>query len=73
MAHSYALLSSIRYLKNSLGGPTKAEFDNLLAEKESIQTQLDDAKATIEKLQAEVRDPNPMPWVCFREGPHGMD
>ena len=44
-----------RFLKTSLGAPTKAEHDALVAEKEGLQTQLDDAKATIEKLQAEVR------------------
>ncbi len=45
---------SLRFLKTSLGAPTKDEYDALVAEKESVQTQLEDAKGTIEKLQAEI-------------------
>ena len=47
-------VSGLEFLKTSLGAPTKVEYDALVAEKESVETQLTDAKATIEKLQAEI-------------------
>ena len=66
-------VSGIEYLKNSLGAPTKADYDAVVGESESLKSQLEDAKATIEKLQAEVRAhpppkapnslrPNPLPY-----------
>ena len=40
--------------KKLIKQPTKEEYDVLIAEKESALKQLEDAKSTIEKLQAEV-------------------
>lgn len=71
-AFPYTPISN-RYLKNSLGAPTKADYDAVVGESESLKSQLEDAKATIEKLQAEVRAhpppkapnslrPNPLPY-----------
>jgi len=41
-------------VKACLGGPTPAEFDALLAERELLKKELDDARAQIAELQVKV-------------------
>jgi hypothetical protein len=40
------------YVKACLGGPTPAEYDALIAERESLKKELEDARQQIAELQA---------------------
>jgi hypothetical protein len=42
------------YVKACLGGPTPAEYDALVAERESLKKELEDARQQIAELQAKV-------------------
>lgn len=48
-------LLACSYVKACLGGPTPAEYDALLAERESLKRELEDARQQIADLQAKVR------------------
>ncbi|WIA08318.1 hypothetical protein OEZ86_010926 [Tetradesmus obliquus] len=47
--------SAIDYVKACLGGPTPAEYDALIAERESLKKELEDARQQIAELQAKVQ------------------
>lgn len=42
------------YIKSCLGGPTPADYETLLAEKEAVKAELDEARRVIAVLQAKV-------------------
>jgi hypothetical protein len=41
-------------MKTCLGGPTPGEFDAMVAERDSLKRQLEDAQATVTELKAKV-------------------
>ncbi|KAF6263168.1 hypothetical protein COO60DRAFT_511621 [Scenedesmus sp. NREL 46B-D3] len=47
--------SAIDYVKACLGGPTPADYDALIAERESLKKELEDARQQIAELQAKVQ------------------
>lgn len=50
-----ALCAARSYIKAALGSPTPADYESVVAEKEGLQKQLEEANAQIAELQARVR------------------
>lgn len=45
---------AIDFMKTVLGGPTPKEYDEVLAERDDLRSQLEEAKQTITELEARV-------------------
>lgn len=56
-----SLLPSCSYMKVCLGGPTPADYEALLAEREMLKRELSDARQQLEELRQQVRR---RLWAC---------
>ncbi len=55
MGPAASILRGRRYIKASLGGPTPAEYEAVVAERDGLKRQLQEAQAKIAELEVKVR------------------